>query len=359
MNALDALLVRRPGVQTSVQDLGRPGYGRYGVPVSGAMDTWSLRLGNLLLGNPPGAAALEMALVGPELEALAPLLCAYTGADLNLLVGGRPVRPGRTFRVREGELLRFGAARAGARAYLCVAGGLLVEPVLGSRSTAVTAGLGGLEGRPLLGSDILQAPVIADGAVAGFAPRRLKRPLTPQLGGPATLRLLEGPQARGMPGALPALMASTWRVSERSDRVGVRLQGPQLPRHEGSFETEGVPLGSVQVPPDGAPILLLADRQTTGGYPKPAVLASVDLPLAGQLHPGDEVRFELVTLEEAVRLLREREALLADPVWEPEGAGTEQTSLGELLGTLERSRVRELHLEGKGLSLRWVRGRRS
>ncbi len=348
--------MRRPGLQTTVQDLGRPGYGRYGVPFSGAMDTWSLRLGNLLLDNQPDAAALEMTLVGPELEALAPLVYAYTGADFNLTVAGRPVRPGRTLQLREGDVLRFGAARAGARAYLCVEGGWDVAPVLGSRATAVTAGLGGIDGRPVLGSDILRA-LPSRWASDAYTPRKLRRSLLWEYSGTCTLRVVEGPQASGMPDAVEMLLASSWRVSERASRVGVRLDGPTLQSYAGSFETEGVPPGAVQVPPDGTPILLLADRQTTGGYPKPAVLASVDLPLAGQLRPGDEISFELVTVDQAVELLHDREAELETGVYEYE-RGDGGSSLVELVRALEQSQVEELRLQKGSFSFHWRRAER-
>lgn len=350
--SVPALLARRPGLQTTVQDLGRAGYGRYGVPDGGALDSLSLRLGNLLLANPEGAAGLEMTLVGPELEALEPLTCAYTGADMNLVVDGRPVAPGRSFAVRARDVLRFGAARAGARAYLCVAGGIAAPRVLGSRSVAVAAGLGGDAGRPLLGSDVLDVdPVAAEAAVSPG--RRLRPDLLREYGGEATLRVVAGPQAPEMEAALEGLARRVWRVGDRWNRIGVRLEGPALPVPEEAFETEGIPLGAVQVPPDGAPILLLADRQTTGGYPKPAVVAAVDLPLAGQLRPGDRVRFRLVPAAEAVRLLREREEDLARGVADGDDAGAGDAA--GLVAALEASGVTELYWERRGQSFTWRR----
>lgn len=350
-----AFLVRRPGLQTTVQDLGRPGFGRYGVPLGGAMDSLSLRLGNMLLDNPPGAAALELTLVGPELEALSSILFSYTGADMGLDVGGKRLSPGRVYQAREGEILRFAAARDGARAYLCLPGGLDVPQLLGSRSTAVTALLGGVDGRPLRGGDVVSA-LGSGGDARTLLRRRLSAPLEAPRELPVTLRLVPGPQAPELPGLLEALVAGVWTVSDRSSRIGLRLEGPALPVGMRAFPTEGVPLGAVQAPPDGAPILLLADRQTTGGYPKPAVLASADLPAAGQLRPHDQVRFELITVERAVRLLREREDELTRAVLErPAGDGTGRVQ--DLVVTLEKSRVEEVRLESHSGSFHWRRDR--
>jgi len=345
----DALLVRRAGLQTTVQDLGRLGYGRYGVPLSGAMDTESLRLGNMLLDNPAHTAALEMTLVGPELEALGSLDCAYTGADMNLTVQGRRIQTGRTFGVHEGDVLRFGAARVGARACLCLRGGVDVELVLGSRSTAVTAHLGGLEGRPLLGGDIIRVlePPASTVPLVRVLPRSLLRHYGPE----TKLRLVEGPQGAEMRGALELLLASTWTVSGRSNRVGVRLDGPLLPTRPRAWRTEGVPIGAVQVPADGAPILLLADRQTTGGYPKPAVIAAVDLSAAGQLRPGDRVTFTMVTAEVATELLRDREALLRSA--HPDGGSA--GAIATTIAALEASAITELEIRRSALAFKWQR----
>ncbi len=345
----DALLVRRAGLQTTVQDLGRPGYGRFGVPLSGAMDTESLRLGNMLLDNPAHAAGLEMTLVGPELEALGSLDCAYTGADMNLTVNGRRLQPYRAFAVREGDVLRFGAVRTGARAYLCLRGGVDVEPVLGSRSTAVTARIGGFEGRPLLGGDIIRAlePASSTTPLVRGLPQSLLR----RHGRETTLRIVEGPQVAEMHEALEHLLAADWTVNGRSNRVGVRLDGPRLPVRPQAWRTEGVPIGAVQVPADGAPILLLADRQTTGGYPKPAVIAAVDLPAAGQLQPGDRVAFRMVAIEEAVELLRERESILSSARPEGRSAGAIESTIS----ALETSTVTELEVQRGSLAFKWTR----
>jgi len=340
-------------MQTTVQDLGRPGFARYGVPTSGAMDSLSFRLGALLLDNPPDAAALEIALVGPELEALAEIVCTYVGADMGMRVNGARVEPGVVFALRPGDVLEMGAARYGARGYLCVAGGIHVPSILGSCSTSVAAGLGGFEGRPLLGSDVLRV-----GRPYSSAEELLRRVLKPEwrasYGSSWVLRLVEGSQAAELRDALGVLCASEWKVSDRSNRIGVRLDGPDLPPPTEGFETEGAPLGGVQLPTDGEPILLLADHQVTAGYPIPAAIATVDVPLAGRLRPGDTVRFQRVTEAAAIALLREREERLRAGVFEhlsePVTGG-----LPELLETLERSRITEFRLTGPGVSLRWRR----
>lgn len=351
--SFDALVVRRPGLQTTVQDLGRAGYARYGVPLSGALDPLALRLGNLLLDNPEGAAALELTLVGPELEALAALTCACVGADMNLRINGESMAPGRAFEVEQGAVLEFGAAGAGARAYLCVRGGLDVPPVMGSRSTGVTAHIGGVEGRPLLGGDVLRVGRTepAPDAVSG---RRLEPRWVRYYPHHWLLRVTEGAEAPSMSEAVRRLLDSTWRVTDRSNRTGVRLEGPALRADQSGFETEGVPLGAVQVPPDGAPIILLADRQVTGGYPNPAVLVTVDLPLAGQLRPRDTLSFDLISMSDAVQLLREREALIAEGVFERTRTGRTKP-VSELVQTLENSRVQEFHLSGGDISFHWRR----
>lgn len=351
-----AFIVRAPGLQTTVQDRGRLGYSRYGVPSSGAVDGLSLRLGNLLLDNPPDAAGLEMTLSGPTLEAVAGVSCAYVGADMRLRLNDRSIDPGQVFSVTAGDVLRFGAPSAGARAYLCVGGGVHVPVTLGSRSTTVTASLGGMEGRPLRAGDVLHAgtPPAPGDALLG---RRLRSRWLRSYGHEWELRITEGPHAETVPGALGALVAGEWKVSHRSDRMGVRLEGPTpIQTGNSGIETEGTPPGAVQVPPDGAPILLLADRGVTGGYPMPAAIATVDLPLAGQLRPGDTVWLRLITVSESISLLREQERSLAEPVFE-QASPMPDANLAEFVKLLHISRVEELRLEvGKSL-FRWKRGR--
>ncbi|HEV2460458.1 MAG TPA: 5-oxoprolinase subunit PxpB [Ktedonobacterales bacterium] len=309
------LRVRTPGPLSTVQDLGRAGYARYGIAASGAADADALRLGNALLGNPPGAAGLEMTLGGVELEALAPCAVAVTGAECEVCVDHRRARMGVTLTLSTGDILNIGPAKRGVRVYLCMSGGVDVPPVLGSRSTDLRAGLGGLLGRSLRAGDVLLRGVSAE---VGAIPVGSRLPIDPVRRWPAnaawTLRVLPGLHGGQISGNVEALMAQSYVVDPRSDRVGVRLRGCDTSEIQlgvgGETITEGVPRGAVQLPPDGEPIILLADHQTTGGYRVPAVVATADLWRVAQLRPGDSVRFATVTPEAASAMLRAREEWL-------------------------------------------------
>jgi antagonist of KipI len=294
--------VLSPGFLTTVQDLGRPGYAHLGISASGAADALSLRIGNLLVGNPEGTAALEMTLVGGTFEFAAGATVALTGSEF---ASDAPWYC--AFQRNPGDPLQIGPTRAGARCYLCVRGGIVVPPVLGSASTHLLTGMGGLEGRALKKGDVLR---IGD-AVAG--PPRLARP--PQIFRDVTrldvtrrdvIRVTGGPQRswfrNGIDGAV-------YSVAEDSNRMGLRLVGPKLecPRE---LLTEGVSLGAIQVPPGGQPIVTFVEHQTTGGYPKVANVITADLPAVGQLRPRDHVRFECVTIRQALELLRQQEEQL-------------------------------------------------
>lgn len=309
-----ALTVLRPGLLTTVQDLGRWGHQAAGVPVAGAMDTYSLRLANGLVGNPESAAALEITLLGPTLRAEAPLVVAVAGAVFDLQVDDRPVPHGAPVALAAGSVLRFLERRAGARAYLAVAGGLETPVVLGSRATHVVSRMGGLDGRALLAGDVLP---VATGATRP-AGRATRSPLPlAEAPGPRRLRVLLGPQDDWFTmSSVDALLGGTFSVSSRSDRMGFRLDGPMLTtKRPGELVSEPVAFGAIQVPSSGAPILLMADRQTAGGYPKIATVITADLPLAGQLAPGEAVRFAACTRAEARSALiaRERDLLRALP----------------------------------------------
>ncbi|HEY0945809.1 MAG TPA: 5-oxoprolinase subunit PxpB [Opitutaceae bacterium] len=293
--------VVKPGIWTTVQDVGRRGWQAQGVPVAGAMDCWALRVGNLLVGNAPEAAAVECTLRGPEVRFSRDAVVAVTGAA----VEGIPVW--QPFLVRAGETLSLAKFAAGCRAYLAVAGGVAVPSVLGSRSTYVPAGLGGLEGGALRAGDRLPLGQPRVQAVAGGW--RLSPAIVPAWSAEPVVRVVRGAQADWFKaGAWAALLGSRYRVASQSDRMGLRLRGHALDRSEPrEMVSEGVGAGAIQVPPDGQPIVLMADCQTLGGYPKIAHAISVDLPVLAQARPGDSVRFAETTLEEAQRMLRERE----------------------------------------------------
>lgn len=298
-----ALRVVAPGLMTTLQDLGRPGYQRLGIPVSGALDAVSLRAANLLAGNAPGAGALEIAYQGPALAVEADSVrIAYAGgvAAIDILAGEGAFNaqrgvPLQSILLTKGQVVRIGALSGSAVGYLAVEGGFDIAPVLGSQSTFVRGGLGGLEGRALRAVDVLPLKqAAADARLEHVLP---SLDLTP----PSRFRVVLGPQDdyfsdRGK----RTLLESTYTVSPASDRMGMRLAGPEI-EHAGSYNivSDGIAPGSIQVPGNGLPIVLLADRQTTGGYPKIATVISADLPALGRLTPGARVAFEAVTVAAA------------------------------------------------------------
>jgi antagonist of KipI len=306
---VNAIEVQDPGLLTTVQDLGREGFGPLGVSPSGAADAVSLRLGNRLVGNGEDAAALEMTLVGGAFRFSRDAVIALAGSDFGATLDGAPVEMCESHPARAGALLRLGATRSGARCYLCVHGGIAVEPFLGSASTHLLSGLGGFEGRPLRRGDVLRIGA----ATEPFRKRRLDATTLQVLAPRKILRVTTGPQADWFPDpSQRAFYASTYRVAENSNRMGLRLEGNAIALHsERELLSEGAPLGAIQVPPGGQPIILFVEQQTTGGYPKIANVISADLHSLGQLRPRDELRFELVPFETAHSLLRQQEQLLA------------------------------------------------
>lgn len=313
--ARPAFLVRRPGPLTSVQDLGRYGYQYEGVAPAGAADPFSLWVANRLVGNPPGEACLEVTSFGLEVEALGPVVVAIGGGDLDAAVEGHPATLWASFPMQPGQRLVFRALRQGFRAYLAVAGGVAVPSLLGSRSTDLLGHLGGLAGRPLRAGDVVMAAE-PTGTTADLAGRRLDPARRPDWQQEVEVSSLVGPQADWFSQESVAIFFSgTYRVTPASDRMGLRLEGPAvviLPGQE--MVSEGTPTGAVQVPGDGQPILLMAGRQTVGGYPKLAVAATPDLPVLAQLRPGQgRVRFRAITLAGAHHHLARYTSVLESP----------------------------------------------
>jgi biotin-dependent carboxylase-like uncharacterized protein len=302
------LKVLAPGLHTTVQDLGRLGWQAQGVPVSGALDAESLRLGNALVGNPPGAAALEILLAGPTIEVAADTVrvaLAGIGARLSQAPAWRSLM------LRRGEILQVSLGRESVCAYLAVEGGIAVPDVLGSASTYVRAGLGGLDGRALRAGDLVpiglpRAPERAELRLPSLPPDAPDRPI----------RVILGPQREFFTvEAVAALLEAEFRVSNSADRMGLRLDGPPLRHRDGwDIVSDAIPTGAIQVPGSGQPIVLLADHQTTGGYPKIATVVAADLPRVGRRRPGDAVRFAAVAIEEAELLARAAERQLAELV---------------------------------------------
>ena len=278
------IVVRRPGPLTTIQDLGRPGYAHLGVPHAGAADVASLRLANRLVGNDEGAAALEITLVGPELHFLSPTFVAVTGGHVDAVANGRPVAMNAAFRVPADGVLSIGSVQTGVRTYLGVRGGVDVPPVLGSRSTDTLSGLG--------------PPKLAHGQELPLGPAGPAQPWetvvpTPPIETEPVLRVALGPRDNHFDTtAVEVLCQTRWTVTVRSDRSGVRLEGPPLRwRGQRELESEGMVTGAIQVPSDGQPIVFLANHPTTGGYPVIAVVVSADLPLAVQARPGTPLHF--------------------------------------------------------------------
>lgn len=302
-----ALHVVKPGLLTTVQDLGRRGYQGLGVAVAGPMDWYSHRLANRLVGNDPAAAALEVTLIGPELRAHGDMVCAVAGAIFSVTVDGRAAPLFQPFEVREGQIVRFGERRTGTRATLAVRGGIDVPPTLGSRATNLVSRMGPFEGRALAAGDRLPL-----GSAFGRLRFREPKPL-PVPSGPVVLRMFAGPhEDRFTDEAWRALTTHPFTVTPESNRMGYRLDGPRLEHRRGAdILSEATTVGALQVPASGAPILLMADRQTTGGYTVIATVITADVPLAGQLGPGDRIVFVQCSREEATAALAEREAALA------------------------------------------------
>ncbi|WP_407830505.1 5-oxoprolinase subunit C family protein [Verminephrobacter eiseniae] len=303
--------VLKPGALSSFQDLGRSGYQHQGIPVCGVMDERAHRLACMLVGNGAGEATLEVTLIGPALQFHCPAIIAVCGADLGATIGARALPLARPVAVAAGEQLCFGKRVSGLRAYLAVAGGYALQPVLGSTSTYLRGGFGGAQGRALQKGDWIalrqtqKTAVPAPKARLPLFPGDIQRPPG------APLRIVPGREwAAFAPRARQAMSTQTFRVSPRSDRMGYRLEGPALHLSQPlELASEAVSFGSIQVPPDGLPIVLMADRQTTGGYPRIANLATVDLPLLAQTMAGESLRFEWVTLGQAQRLASAQSAV--------------------------------------------------
>ncbi len=303
-----------PGLLTTVQDLGRFGYQRYGIPVCGALDSVSLRIANALVGNRDSLAGLEMTAIGPTIRFIEDTTIAVVGADLEPTLDGSPMASWESVRAAAGSVLSFGAPRDGLRAYLAVAGGIEVPLVMNSRATDTRGQFGGFEGRALSAGDILST---------GYSPHPVtstpNRPppgisRQPTYGQQFTIRVVLGPQDDAFTEAgISTLLNSEYAVSNDADRTGCRLEGPVIEHISGAdIVSDGTALGSVQVPGNGTPIILLADRGTTGGYTKIATVISADIGLLAHAMPGARIRFSEVSVEDAHEIFLEQERMIAE-----------------------------------------------
>jgi len=305
------VVVVRPGMLTTVQESGRWGLQARGVPVGGPMDGVSHRLANALVRNPPTAAGLEITLLGPELEFDDERVVAVAGAQFDLLLDGRTMPSNAPFIVSAGARLRFGARRIGSRAYIAISGGIAVPPTLGSRATHLISAMGGVGGRALAAGDVLPLGEPTDVYGSVSMPQAAVVPLPDRH---ARVRVLPGPQTEYFStDALDVLQSAVYVIAPNSDRMGFRLEGPPLAHSRGAdIISDATPLGVLQVPASGQPILLMADRQTAGGYPKIATVISADIPVAGQLGPGDTIAFVVCTMRDAIAaLIAQERALMA------------------------------------------------
>ena len=294
------LHVITPGPFTTIQDGGRFGYTAYGIGTSGAMDLDAYNTANWLVGNKHGEAVLEATMMGPSILFDDDCICAVTGADMGTMIGNRPVEPYRPFWVQAGQTLTMGFAKSGCRGYLAVQGGFQVPSVMGSRSTNLKVQLGGIEGRVLKRDDVLTVP---DEHRSAIMDRKRRAPEYSQN---VTVRVVLGPQEDYFTKqGISTLLSETYSVSNQSDRMGLRLDGATIETKAGSdIVSDGITLGSIQITSSGQPIVLMADRQTTGGYAKIGTVCSFDIPLLAQLKPGATVTFRAVTVEQAQRIHR-------------------------------------------------------
>lgn len=299
------IIIEKPGLLSTVQDLGRLGYQRYGMPVAGAMDGFSMQLANYLVGNEPGAAVIEATLMGPEIRFTSSGVVAFCGSGMQGFLNDKDVDTFRTFRVGQGDLLHFKLKSHGCRMYIAFAGGLDVPVVMGSKSTYMRSGTGGFHGRALKEGD--EIPL---GQTPEKCPiKEIPASLLPDYAKKDPIRIIPGPEIRRLSKeGLISLLTTPYRVGDQSDRMGYRLEGEKINLNNGAHDiiSSGVCTGTLQLPGSGQPIMLMADHQTTGGYMRMAVVASVDLTRAAQLRAGDTIGFAEISVAKARELLRDR-----------------------------------------------------
>ncbi len=309
-----SLKVNNPGLLTTIQDFGRIGYGKYGIPRAGAMDELSLQLANILVGNDRYEAALEITLIGPEIEFYDNLIIAITGGNITPKINGKVIDMYSTIYVNRGDVLSFGNRVDGCRAYLALSGGFKVEEVMGSKSSYLRGSIGGYKGRRIMAGDSLAAS--GDKGYKYIGVRRIPKDFIPKLSNKYTARVIMGPEDdRFTDDGIKTFLNSQYILSNQYDRMGYRLNGAKIQHINGAdILSGGITFGAIQVPGHGEPIIMMADRQTTGGYTKIANVISVDLPYLAQLKAGDKVNFKVVTVDKAQRLIRQREERIIEIV---------------------------------------------
>ncbi len=307
---MEVFSVLTPGGYTTVQDQGRSGYQRMGIPVCGALDAYAFHCANLLVANDSNAAAMEITVMGPRLEILAEVDLAVTGAEIGMTLNDQPLETWKSFSVKAGDVLDIQQVKSGCRAYLAVNGGIDVPEVMGSRSTYVGGKIGGYHGRLLKAGDVIKC-----GSGKRLSGRReMSSDMIPSYPPELVIRAIPGPQDDFFQEGLEVIFESEFMVSTKADRMGYRLLGPQVKLHTGmpkSIISEPTMPGGVQIPPDEQPIILMVE-QTVGGYTKIVTVITVDLPKVAQTTPGDRIRFDKVSLETAHALYQEQQKKIQD-----------------------------------------------
>lgn len=307
MSSMGQIKIIKPGLLTTVQDLGRYGYQQYGVTVSGVMDNISARLANILVGNDEGEGLLEITMLGPEIEFLEAMVIAITGGDLFPILNNNAVAMGKSLLVKKGDKLAFKGIKNGCRSYIAFSGGIEVPIIMGSKSTFTRGNIGGYEGRALKAGDTLPIgnhKVSLSSLVGNEIYENLY-----EYKNNIELRILLGPQEHAFTEkGLQTFLTNEYSVTNECDRMGYRLQGEKIEHEDGGdIISDGIAMGAIQVPSHGNPIIMMADRQTTGGYTKIGNIITVDLPKVAQAKAGDKIAFKEVTIEEAHHWLKELE----------------------------------------------------
>jgi len=296
-----SLIVLKPGLQSTIQDLGRYNYSHFGISASGAADSLSLKIGNLIVGNKESASAIEMTIIGGEFQFDSECYIAIAGSEFEASLDNNYITNQKAIDVKKGQILSFGQAKTGARAYLCIQGGIDVDNYLSSKSTHILSGIGGYLGQPISKGDILSFGINKN-SIKPIIFRQLLDMNT------SKIRIISGLQSNFFDDkAWSSFISNPFTVSNSSNRMGIRLDGNKiLSNIESEIITEGVPLGAIQVPGSGDPIISFVEHQTTGGYPKIANVIIADIHKVGQLKPGDKFQFNLVSKEEAEELRLEQ-----------------------------------------------------
>ena len=306
-----AIIIDSPGLLTTIQDEGRFGYGQFGVTPSGPMDAESFQIANLLVGNLPGEGALEATVLGPAFHTTQDSIIAITGADMSPTMNGSPIPMNRAIAVPAGSKVKLQTAKNGSRTYIAFSGGFDTAPVMGSRATSLQCHIGGLEGRKLEKGDVLPLREAAD-----IPPNLSNRSVVHHIRRKPEniIRVILGPQDDCFTKeGLDTFLGTPYTVSKEFDRMGCRLEGkPIQHKTDGNIISDGIVNGAIQVPTTGQPIIMLAERQATGGYTKIATVITADIPVIGQCIPGDIIRFEAVSIEKAHALLRQQRTRLED-----------------------------------------------